>query len=201
MSFSTLLAGTLEMALQHALQQHPEANPMASFQGQVIQLQLQPLTEPLFLMMVTPLQVHGQHAGAVDCCIDISWSGLMQLRRGAELSTLMAEGDLNITGEATLAGQLVTLLMAIDVDWAEVLAPWVGGAMAYRLDHLGRTLTHRFCHDWQRLQAHTHAWFRDDAQLGPTAAELDEFTNEVTQLERQVNALAERCERQLKESQ
>ncbi|WP_051201961.1 ubiquinone biosynthesis accessory factor UbiJ [Ferrimonas senticii] len=192
MQFATLLAGAVETALAKLLTQHPNPQPLTQWRGQVIHLQLQPLPVPLYLVMTDPVQVYSRYDGELDCSLIVTISALQQLKQGTNLTELAQAGEIYIDGDLKLAGQLANLLAAIEPDLAEPLSKVVGGAMAHRLDRFGRNLFNRASDDLKRLQQHSRQFVRDELQPGVTTPELNQFAEQVSQLEQRVTALRQR---------
>ncbi|WP_298441079.1 SCP2 sterol-binding domain-containing protein [uncultured Ferrimonas sp.] len=194
MQLSTLLAGAVETALARLLKQHPHSAPLAQWQGQVVRVQLHPLPFPLYLIMTDPIQVYSQYDGDCACSLALSVSTLAKLKDNANLTELSRSGELQLDGDIKLAGQLAALLGAIEPDLAEPLAKLVGGAMAHRIDTLGRSILHRASADLSRLSRHSAVFVRDELQLAPSQTELNEFVADVDQLAERVQRIQQRLE-------
>ncbi|QIZ77978.1 ubiquinone biosynthesis accessory factor UbiJ [Ferrimonas lipolytica] len=190
MQLSTLLAGALETALERLLKQHPNPTPLAQWQGQVVRVQLNPLPFPLYLIMSDPIQVYSHYDDQCDCSLSLSITTLAKLKQSANLTELSQGGELEIEGDIKLAGQLANLLAAVEPDLAEPLSKVVGGAMAYRIDNFGRSLLNKASNDLSRLSGHSAAFIRDELQLGPTQAEMTQFSDALSDLEHRVAAIA-----------
>lgn len=194
MQISTLFAGAVETALAQLLKQHPSTNPLSQWQGQVVRVQINPAPFPLYLVMSDPIQVYSQYDGDVACSLTLALSTLAKLNDNPNLTELTATGELVIDGDIKLAGQLASLLGAIEPDLTEPLSKLVGGAMAHRIDKLGRSLFGRARTDLQRLSDHSATFVRDELQLAPCQAELTQFSQQVDALSVKLAELQKRLD-------
>ncbi|MBY5922578.1 SCP2 domain-containing protein [Ferrimonas balearica] len=195
MRIATLVAGVMETTLAQLLRFHPEPAPLARWKGQVVRLQLSELPFPLFLILRDPIQVYSQYDGDTDAQLSLSLLTLRQLSQGASLSTLVKEGALEIEGDMQLVGKLANLLGAIEPDLAEPLSDYLGDAMAYRVDQVGRSLLARAETDLARLHQHTGEVLREELQLAPGPREVAHFVEQVEALHARVGKLADRLAR------
>ncbi|GAA4893210.1 ubiquinone biosynthesis accessory factor UbiJ [Ferrimonas pelagia] len=195
MQIATLAAGWLETALASLLKFHPDPRPLASWQGQRIQLDLAELKFPLYLVITDPIQVYSRCEGPIDCQLTLSLATLGQLRRGDSLSELIKQDRLTIEGDIQLAGKLAHLLGAIEPDLTAPLSKLVGDGMAYRLDQLARNGWQQGAEQLSRLQRHSGTFLRDELQLAPCATELAQFGQEIDALAQRVAQLDARLSR------
>ncbi|MBY6019204.1 ubiquinone biosynthesis accessory factor UbiJ [Ferrimonas balearica] len=192
MRIATLVAGVMETTLAQLLRFHPDPNPLARWQGQVVRLQLSELPFPLFLILRDPIQVYSEYDGDTQAQLSLSLLTLRQVSQGASLSTLVKEGALEIEGDMQLVGKLANLLGAIEPDLAEPLSRYLGDAMAYRVDQTGRALLNRAEQDLNRLHQHTGEVLREELRLAPGQSEVAHFVEQVDALAQQVEQLAHR---------
>ena len=164
--------------------------------GKVLRVELQELSSPLtFVFSEQKIDVLGQWDGATDCTVTSRISSLRKLRDRQQLSPMMRSGELVVDGDISVVQQFSALLDMAEFEPAEFLAPYIGDIAAQGLSQavqggfnfLQKSLKHQQSYVAQTL---TEEW-----KMAPGPLEVVWFSDEVTALKRELDALDKRIEK------
>lgn len=164
--------------------------------GKVLRVELQELSAPLtFVFSEQKIDVLGQWDGVADCTVTSKLSVVHKLRDRQQLSPLMRSGELVVDGDISVVQQLVALLDMAEWEPAEFLAPYVGDIAAQGVSQavqggfrfLQKGLKHQQNYVAQTL---TEEW-----KMAPGPLEVVWFSDEVSALVRELDALDKRLEK------
>jgi ubiquinone biosynthesis protein UbiJ len=164
--------------------------------GKVLRVELQELSSPLtFVFSEQKIDVLGQWDGAADCTVTSRISSLRKLRDRQQLSPMMRSGELVVDGDISVVQQFSALLDMAEFEPAEFLAPYISDIAAQGLSQavqggfnfLQKSLKHQQSYVAQTL---TEEW-----KMAPGPLEVVWFSDEVTALKHELDALDKRIEK------
>lgn len=164
--------------------------------GKFLRVELQELSSPLtFVFSEQKIDVLGQWDGAADCTVTSRISSLRKLRDRQQLSPMMRSGELVVDGDISVVQQFSALLDMAEFEPAEFLAPYIGDIAAQGLSQavqggfnfLQKSLKHQQSYVAQTL---TEEW-----KMAPGPLEVVWFSDEVTALKHELDALDKRIEK------
>lgn len=168
----------LEIALNRLLALDPlTLERLAALDGRVIRLEVPALSLRLtFAPHANGLQWLSPAPETVDAHISGSLADLLRAQAGGGLEGLQIEGDKH------LASAFASVLREARIDWPELLAPWLAGALRDGADSLLRS--------GAEFLQYEHTVLVSAAEWDSFKAEVREFHEAVGALERRIAKLA-----------
>jgi len=164
--------------------------------GKILRVELQELNSPLILVFSEhKVDVLAQWDGDADCTVTTRLSVLQKLRDRQQLSPLMRSGELIVDGDISVVQQLVGLFDLIEWEPAELLAPYIGDIAAQGISQAvsgGFRFLQRGVKQQQSYVAQT---ITEEWKLAPGPLEIVWFSEEVSALSRELDALDRRFEK------
>lgn len=192
----SLLCSVAEPVLNKIISLDPAAVArLQSLQGRQLAFELTDLK----LRVVLTAQPNGiwlnQHREAVDCVVTTNMSSLRQLRDPSQLTRLIRENALDITGDLAQLQRFNDFFAKLNPDWAEHLSGYIGDAAAHKVAQTLQQLQQLIQLKLELADKSVTALLQDELQLSPVSAELNQFSQQVSQL----NARTEKLAQQLKQ--
>lgn len=191
-----LLAATLETALNRLLAlDEQSARRRQPLHGKVLQLELREL-QPFWLVF-SPSQVDllTRYEGQPDATIRLTLSALPRLRDPNQLTPLIREGKVDLSGDTSLCNQFAQLFSELQIDWEEQLARYTGDVVAHTLCRGVRQLGHTLQQQGELLRQDLAEYLTEELRLAPGPLEVACFCDDVDELKRRFDATALRLEK------
>jgi ubiquinone biosynthesis protein UbiJ len=191
----TLLCSVAEPVLNKVIALDPAALArLQTLQGRQLAFELTDLK----LRVVLTAQPNGiwlnQHREVVDCVVTTHLSSLRQLRDPSQLTRLIRENSLDISGDLQLLQKFNDFFARLDPDWAEHLSGYIGDAAAHKAALIWRQLQQLIQAKLQVADRSMAALLQDELKLSPVAAELAQFSQHVSQLNARTDKLAQQLQ-------
>ncbi len=191
-----LIALTLETLLNQALRWEASSlDALNKLSGKIIRIEIRNIG--LNLNLFTDNQgfiVLSDYEGEADIRISTSLFSLLQLLLQREAS-LSNNPDVTITGKISIAQDLFQFLKALDIDWEEQAARWLGDAPAHKLGNLFRQCETYGSERFHRLQLNISEYLQEESRQLPTHIEIENFLNAVDTLRDDLERLEQRVRR------
>lgn len=129
-----------------------------------------------------------------DCCIDTSIKTLLQLQKEQQLTELIKQNKLDISGDIKVAKQFALVAETLDIDWQSELAKYIGDIATYKLAQAGKFISKKLGFASRQIQADASEWLVHEKRLVVTTSEVTSFNLHVTDISSQVEALAVKIE-------
>lgn len=191
-----LLAATLETALNRLLAlDEQSARRRQPLHGKVLQLELREL-QPFWLVF-SPSQVDllTRYEGQPDATIRLTLSALPRLRDPNQLTPLIREGKVDLSGDTSLCNQFAQLFSELQIDWEGQLAHYTGDVVAHTLCRGVRQLGHTLQQQGELLRQDLAEYLTEELRLAPGPLEVACFCDDVDELKRRFDATALRLEK------
>ena len=191
-----LLAATLETALNRLLAlDEQSARRRQPLHGKVLQLELREL-QPFWLLF-SPSQVDllTRYEGQPDATIRLTLSALPRLRDPNQLTPLIREGKVDLSGDTSLCNQFAQLFSELQIDWEGQLARYTGDVVAHTLCRGVRQLGHTLQQQGELLRQDLAEYLTEELRLAPGPLEVACFCDDVDELKRRFDATALRLEK------
>lgn len=197
MSISAALLGSLEIALNKAMQLDPETlQRLGSLHGRVIKLELIGLDLHLFLVPDPGgIQLLSELEGEPDCTLRGTPLDLANMRSSRDSADQLFSGNVQIEGDSAIAHQFGEIMSSLEIDWEEQLSHLTGDVVAHEVGNLTRSVVH-----WGGRLAHTFGlnlqeYLQEEVRLLPSRYELEPFFDDVDHLRDDVERLHARVAR------
>ena len=133
-----------------------------------------------------------QHQEPVDCAIRTNLSSLRQLRDPSQLTRLIKADALHIEGDLQVAQQFSGFFQQLAPDWQEALSAYIGDAAAHKVALSLQQIQQYLNEKLAAMQHMGTELAQDELLLTPTALEMTQFSNEVSQLAARVDILQQK---------
>tara|TARA_R110002126_G_scaffold43555_14_gene124901 strand:- start:1476 stop:2084 length:609 start_codon:yes stop_codon:yes gene_type:complete len=163
---------------------------MQKLQGKQLAFTVREFNYRIVLTAGTDRLLFNQHNEAVDCAITTDLASLRQLRDASQLTRLIKADALQIEGDIHVAQQYSYFLQSLDPDWQEALSGYVGDAMAHKIAISFRQLQQYLSNKAALLDNTATMLAQDELLLTPTSLELQQFSQQVSELNARVARLA-----------
>ena len=191
-----LLAATLETALNRLLAlDEQSARRRQPLHGKVLQLELREL-QPFWLLF-SPSQVDllTRYEGQPDATIRLTLSALPRLRDPNQLTPLIREGKVDLSGDTSLCNQFAQLFSELQIDWEGQLARYTGDVVAHPLCRGAQQLRDGIQQQGKLLRQDLAEYLTEELRLAPGPLEVACFCDDVDELKRRFDATALRLEK------
>ena len=133
-----------------------------------------------------------QHDEPVDCAIRTSLSSLRQLRDPSQLTRLIKADALQIDGDLQVAQQFSGFFQQLTPDWQEALSSYIGDAAAHKVALSLQQIQQYLNIKLAAMQQMGTELAQDELLLTPTALEMTQFSDAVSQLAARVDILQQK---------
>ena len=187
MSLPTEIILTLTEALETSInlvlkQDSATLEKFANLQGKVIAFELTDLNLTLYLFPHTEgVQVQYLYQGQADTTLQGSALAFINMSLGDSTESFFS-GEVRIKGEIELGQHFKRILDQLDLDWEEWLSAYTGDLVAFKAGNLIRSFNSWGKNALNILELDAREYIQDEGQLTPHSAELEEFTNNISQL-------------------
>lgn len=194
MSLPSPLNVAIERAIEALLVLDPDTRSrLATLEGKLIRIVVTAPTLSLALSVVGGrVFVVGEADDSADTTITGSAVALRSLTTG---NAALYRGEVKIEGDLAAGQQMKAILGALDPDWEEFVAPFLGDALTHRLGTLGRYLGAWMTRTRESLRENTHDYLEEEAQLLAPESQVRHFCQEVDELRARADRLDARLRR------
>lgn len=151
-------------------------------------------------VQVTPQRVllRATDDGTADATLTGSRTALMELLFAEDPAAALHHPELNITGDVHLIQGLHATLTQLDIDWEDLLAPWLGPIVGDSVLHVtadaARRGHHQVAQGLTAARLSTTDYLQEELAILPTRTEVTLFTDSLDDLRLRVDRLSARVE-------
>ncbi len=192
-----MITDLLESIGNRLLRLDPDAlQRLQEFAGKVICLELVGIDRRLYLSAAeTGIRIREVSDDEPDVTLSGSPVAFAQLGLSGLHATLFREGKIEIKGDVELGQSLQRFVEEVNIDWEELLSPYIGDAFAHQSGNLVRGLN-----EWRKNAHHTaernvSEYLQEEARLLASASSVARFTNAVNDLRSAADRLEQRLQR------
>ena len=196
---SQVLASTLEVVINKALALSSTDSSLEKLTQKTLTLMLEELGFPLSFTVcnvVTPPQIIvtalTEHA---DCTISTSLSTLRELKAEQQITELIKQNKLDLTGDIKVAQKFAGLAENLDIDWQSELANYIGDIPTYKLTQLGQKLSSKIQFATKQIKADASEYIVHEKRLVVTRSQVEQFNQQVSEIKNQVDDISQRISR------
>jgi len=192
----SMLLKLLQKALSDYQAQDSELpQQLKRIQGKLLKLTLAELPKPFYLLADQQLTILASSGAQPDAEVSLSLASLPELAQSSDLSQLIKQDKLSISGDGQLAAKMVDLLRHCQFAPEEWLAGKIGDAPAHLIHrNMPKLLTTG--KRWkQQTEQDLHEWLQDEAAMTPTETEVAIFKRKVSDTQQGVDQLEQRIQR------
>ncbi|MBA6355269.1 MULTISPECIES: SCP2 domain-containing protein [unclassified Colwellia] len=194
--FQQTLCSTVEFAFNQALAINVKgASVLQTLEEKTLTILLTELGFPLsFSINNNKVLVTGLTERS-DCTINTSIKTLRELKKEQQITELIKQEKLDVQGDIKVAQQFANIAQSLEIDWQSEIAQHIGDIPTYKLSQLGKRWAKKINFATQQIQADASEWLVHEKRLVVTASQLGSFSEQVTEITKQTNTVAERIQR------
>lgn len=194
----TLFAAAIETALNALLQRDPRSGlRQQALNGKILAIEIRGWDTFWLHFAPGTISVLTAYEAASDAGITLDLEALPRLQQTDQLTALIREGRVDLSGNPALFNSLSSVLGELRIDWEGELARYSGDVMAHLLFREGRRLHQFGCRELERNRQDLAEYLIEELRLAPGPLEVADFCDEVTLLKRDLDGSALRLERLL----
>ena len=196
---SQVLASTLEVVINKALALSSADSSLEKLNQKNLTLILEELGYPLSFTVcnvTTPAQIIVTAlTERADCTISTSINTLRELKAEQQITELIKQNKLDLTGDVKVAQKFASLAENIDIDWQSELANYIGDIPTYKLTQLGQKLSSKIQFATKQIKADASEYIVHEKRLVVTRNQVEQFNQQVSEIEKQVDDISQRISR------
>jgi ubiquinone biosynthesis protein UbiJ len=190
------LASTLEIVMNKTLALNTANASLEKLTQKTLTLKLEELGFPLSFtvcsltenprIMVTAL------TECADCTINTSISTLRELKAEQQITELIKQDKLDLTGDIKVAQQFASLAENLNIDWQSELASHIGDIPTHKLMQLSKRVSEKVQFATKQIKADASEYLVHEKRLVVTRSQIDNFNQQVFEVSHKVNELERR---------
>ena len=193
----TAAVAALEQALSRALQLDPRSGTqLSSLQGMVFHLDCSnPELELFLLPNASGIRLMGYWDGEVTAGIRGRAADFADLATASDPASALINGDLELTGDSAPLIELQSILAGLDMDWEAPLVNTFGDVIGHQLAQGLRGLFGWGQQASASFVRQLEDFIHEEARLAPPRQEVEDFYQDLEQLNLHVDRLQARLHR------
>ena len=129
-----------------------------------------------------------------DCTVNTSIKTLQELKAEQQLTELIKQDKLDLTGDIKVAQQFTNLAESLNIDWQSELAAHIGDMPTHKLMQLGKKVADKFQFASKQIKADASEYIVHEKRLVVTRSQIENFNQQVSQVSNQVDEISARIE-------
>jgi len=127
-----------------------------------------------------------------DCTIKTSLKTLQKLKAEQQLTELIKQDKLDLSGDIKVAQQFASLAENLNIDWQSELASHIGDVPTHKLVQLGKKVADKLQFATKQIKADASEYIVHEKRLVVTRGQIEQFNQQVSQISNQVDEIATR---------
>jgi len=193
---SQALASALEIVINKTLALSTANVSLEKLSQKTITIELTELGFPLSFTVCNTIENPKVMVTALteraDCTINTSISSLRELKAEQQVTELIKQNKLDLTGEIKVAQQFASLAENLDIDWHSELASHIGDIPTHKLMQLGKKVSATIEFAAKQIQADASEYIVHEKRLVVTRSQIEQFNQQVVEVSKQVDAIDQR---------
>ena len=189
-----VLASSLELLINKALSLNTQAVDLNKLAQKTLTLTLSELNFPISLSVDNSTIVVSGLTERADCTINTSLKTLQLLKAEQQLTELIKQDLLELSGDIKVAQQFASIFENLNIDWQSELATHIGDVPTHKLMQLGKSIANKAQFASQQIQADASEYIVHEKALVVTRSQIEQFTQQVTQVSSHVDDIANRIQ-------
>jgi len=196
MQLSSLPSAALETAINRVLASDPVSRQqLAGMSGKIIGLHITGINLKIYILPnASGVSVLPTLEREPDAWLIGGVASWIHIGMGGDSVESMLRGDIEMRGDHELGHQLKQFLDGLNLDWEELLAPYLGGVVAHSAGRMLSSAASWFADTGASLARDMGEYLQEEARLSPATFEIQEFVRDVDQTRDDVERLAARIE-------
>ena len=120
---------------------------------------------------------------------------LLRVARSKQCQSMLDDGTLLVQGDSGLVRQIGSVFAAVEIDWEEVAAAYVGDLVAYQVGVWLRRVKAYRRRSFENFRMDVSEYLQEESRVVPTRVEMERFLNDAHELEASIGYLEARVRR------
>ncbi len=190
-----VFTSSLELLLNKALSLSTNQLDLKKLEQKTLAINLAEFNFPISLTVNQDNILVSGLTERADCTIHTSLKTLQALKAQQQITELIKQDELDLSGDIKVAQQFASLVENLDIDWQSELANHIGDIPTHKLMQLGRKVAKKVQFASEQIQADASEYLVHEQRLLVTNSQIKVFNQDVTNISKQVEALEDRITR------
>ncbi|NQY86717.1 MAG: SCP2 sterol-binding domain-containing protein [Colwellia sp.] len=190
------LASTLEVVINQTLALSSANASLDKLTQKTLTIELAELGFPLSFTVCNSIENSQMMVTALteraDCTIKTSIKTLQKLKAGQQITELIKQNLLDLTGDIKVAQQFASLAENLEIDWQSELANHIGDIPTHKLMQLGKSVSAKLKFAAKQINADASEYIVHEKRLVVTRSQIEHFNQQVFAVSTQVDELNQR---------
>lgn len=182
-----LFSATLELIVNKALHHASQPISFDELQEKTLAVSLSELPFSLSFTVSQDKVLCNTFTNDCDCLITTSIATLRKLKAEQQLTQLIKDNKLDVSGDIKVAQQFALLIEGIEIDWQSELASHIGDIPTHKLSTLSNKITKKVKSTGKAIQADVAEYVVYEQKLVASSVEIKQFSQVVNQVVEQVS--------------
>ncbi len=192
--FQQVLTSSIELLINKVLSLNSEKIDLKKLEQKTLSISLSELKFPVSLTVnANKIIVSGLTEG-VDCTVKTSIKTLQALKAEQQLTELIKQNKLDLTGDIKVAQQFMHLAETLNIDWQSELAKHIGDVPTHKLMQLGKRVAEKLQFTSKQIKADASEYLVHEQRLVVTRSELEVFNQQVSQVNNHADNISTRLD-------
>ena len=187
-----LFSATLELIINKALRLSSQPVMLADLQQKTLAVSLAELPFSLSLTVSQDKVLCNTFTNDSDCLITTSIATLRKLKAEQQLTQLIKDNKLDVSGDIKVAQQFAQLIEEIDIDWQSELASHIGDIPTHKITTFSNKITEKLKNTSKTMQADVAEYVVYEQRLVASSVEVSQFSQAVDQVAGQISDVEQR---------
>ncbi len=127
-----------------------------------------------------------------DCTIKTSIKTLQAIKAEQQITELIKQDKLELTGDIKVAQQFASLAENIEIDWQSELANHIGDIPTHKLMQLGKKISAKLQFSVRQINADASEYLVHEKRLVVTRSQVDQFNQQVFEVSQRLDKINQR---------
>jgi len=186
---SQISPSLLELIINKALALNSYPIDLKKLEQKTLTIVLTELGFPLSFSVNNNTVIVSNLTERADCTINTSISTLRELKAEQQLTELIKQDKLDLTGDMKVAQQFATITEHLNIDWQSELAKHIGDVPTHKLVKFGNKLANKLQFAAKQIKADTSEYIVHEKRLVVTRSQVEQFNLHVVNISAEVNSL------------
>ena len=170
---------SVELIINKVLSLHTGHVDLKKLEQKSLTIILSELNFPITLTVSSNKILVSSLTERADCTVKTSISTLQALKAEQQLTELIKQDKLALTGDIKIAQQFMHLAENLNIDWQSELAAHIGDMPTHKLVQLGKKVSDKLQFASKQIQADASEYLVHEQRLVVTRSQVDLFNQQV----------------------
>ena len=190
--FQQIVTSSLELLINKVLALNTDKIDLSKLEQKTLSIILSELSFPISLTLNNNSVIVSGLTECADCTIKTSIKTLQELKAEQQLTELIKQNKLDLTGDIKVAQQFANLAENLNIDWQSELAAHIGDMPTHKLMQLGKQVAKKLEFASKQIEADASEYIVHEKRLVVTRSQIEQFNKQVNQVSNHVDDISAR---------